>query len=99
MIRLACYIDVMKGFVDDLGPTNVAAIVTDNASNMLKARALLVALEGYGHIIPIRCGSHTTLQGQPRCWCSLPAMHCAGATCTRLRWCWLPWSGTSGRAL
>lgn len=34
----------------------VAALVTDNAANMLKARQLVVESTGCGHIIEIRWG-------------------------------------------
>ena len=46
---------MIKRYVDALGAKNVAALVSDNASNMLKARGLLVDMPGYVHIIPIRC--------------------------------------------
>jgi hypothetical protein len=46
---------LIKEWVDLMGAANVAALVTDNASNMVKARALLVSMCGYEHIIPIRC--------------------------------------------
>ena len=36
----------------------VVAVVTDNASNMLAARKLLVNRDGLGHIIPMRCWMH-----------------------------------------
>lgn len=48
----------MKRCIDRVGRENVAALVTDNASNMRKARQLLVAMAGYTHIIELRCVLH-----------------------------------------
>jgi hypothetical protein len=43
--------DLLKGCCDEVGQSKVVAVVTDNASSMRKARELLVATEGYTHIM------------------------------------------------
>ena len=46
----------MKKYIDEAGRSNVAALVTDNASNMRAARELVVSDPEYRHIIILRCG-------------------------------------------
>ncbi len=47
-------LDYFKDRCDEVGKDKVAALCTDNASNMKKARAMLVQLAGYEHIIELR---------------------------------------------
>ena len=44
----------MQEWIDGIGREKVAALVTDNARVMVKAREDLIAKEGYGHIIDLR---------------------------------------------
>jgi HD superfamily phosphohydrolase YqeK len=44
----------LHDWAQQIGMNKVAAIITDNAANMVKARQLAVKMEGMGHIIPLR---------------------------------------------
>ncbi len=55
-----CGAETMHKAMQKVGPAKVAALVTDNPSNMAKARQLLTTLPGCEHIITLRygrCGS------------------------------------------
>ena len=43
--------------IDKVGKDQMLALVTDNAANMRAARQLLIEMEGYGHIIEVRCAA------------------------------------------
>lgn len=45
---------MLKEVITQVGPKKVSLMVTDNASNCKKARQLLVAWEGFMHIMVIR---------------------------------------------
>lgn len=49
-----CHADAIHDWAKQIGIKKVAAIITDNAANMVKARELAVQKEGMGHIIPLR---------------------------------------------
>ena len=46
--------DVLKTFVDRVGPDRVACLVTSDDNNAVVARGLLTTLPSYSHIIEIR---------------------------------------------
>ena len=46
----------LKAVINDLGPQQVFALVTDNAANMKSAWSKVK--ESYSHITPIGCAAH-----------------------------------------
>jgi hypothetical protein len=85
----------MEQFVDNLGRLKVVCIVTDDASNMKKARKDLVGQPAYTHITEMR--SVMGCMGMLAAWQPWPLqarllqqdMGCtAGAGSTPLAWSW-----------
>ncbi len=76
----------LKKAIDQVGRDKVAMLVTDNAGdpgNMQKARSLVVASEGYKHIIELRCYrqySRIYLCFQP-CRVAEPVCHARACRC------------------
>ena len=51
---MCLHADLILKWIGEIGPQRVGGLVTDNAANVKKARALVVATEDFTHILEVR---------------------------------------------
>lgn len=58
IIHICGHAGEIRRVISKWDPKHFAALVTDNAANMVKARKLVTEHPGFGHILPIQCFMH-----------------------------------------